>query len=185
MPKMTRRIGDSVVMDDDHFPKLYTGLNAMLAKAALAGARQAKAEAEDIGRTAGLAAWAPNTEMTIRLKGDGVPMVGLTKMLRDFIEVKPGSGPLPSCSVGWFTDPHPQTAGRLTLGDLAAIHEFGLPSTQNPGPLVVFGRPSQTAAIPSRPWLSQVADNDERAERVVMSMAEALSVALDAAIGGA
>lgn len=170
-----KRIGDSYVKTENHFNALsQRNLNAVWRAVGMAGARQAKREIRRVYAARGDPRWPKNTKFTQKLKGNNRPMLGLTATLRDFVEIKPGGAG--HFAVGWFGNPHPATAGRMTVGELAHVHEFGLPSAKNPGPLFVFGVRATNAAIPSRPWASRVADDDQRADRVYAAMGKELEL---------
>lgn len=170
------RRGDSYVKVEDNFSVFsQRRANSMWRAVAMAGARAAKREVRNVYATrGGSQRWAKNTKLTQRVKGNSRPMLGLTASLRDFVEIKPGGAA--HFAVGWFGNPHPDTAGRMTMGELAHVHEFGLPSAKNPGPLFVFGIRSTKASIPSRPWLSRVADEESRANKVYAAMNKELEL---------
>lgn len=170
-----KRIGDSYVKTENHFGVFsQRRVNSMWRAVALAGARAAKRQVRNVYASRGDPKWPKNTKMTQRMKGNNRPMLGLTASLRDFVEIKPGGAA--HFAVGWFGNPHPDTKGRMTVGELAHVHEFGLPSAKNPGPLFVFGIRATNAAIPSRPWLSAVADVDARADKVYAAMNKELEL---------
>lgn len=171
----TRKIGDSTLRVVDNFPSMAKLLKiGRIASdaGAKAGAKQAKWEAQQILRGMGgeRARWEPNAPLTKRLKGHGKQLLGTTGTLRDGVEVQ-SAGPDGRYNVGWFGDKiHPYTNDKWkrssqprTIVEVATIQEFG-------GPINVFGN---DAEIPARPHLSQVADNPERAERVVGVMWQA------------
>lgn len=185
LPEGTRikRIGDSYVKTENHFGALnQRNLNAIWRAVGMAGARQAKREVRNVYASRGDPRWPKNTKFTQRLKGNNRPMLGLTASLRDFVEIKPGG--MGHFAVGWFGNPHPGTQGRMTMGELAHVHEFGMPSAKNPGPLFVFGVKATNAAIPSRPWLSRVADDDQRADRVYAAMGAELELQVHRRLSG-
>lgn len=128
-------------------------------------------------------AFVRNAPLTIQKKGHSKVLVGLTRHLRDMVTIKPGGQT--HYAVGYFDDPHPDTEGRLSMGDLATIQVFGMPSAKNPGPLHIFGIPQTEARIPGRDFMTPVADNPERANRIRGVGLERLARGLNLTIGGA
>lgn len=164
--KRVRKIGDSTLIVYDNMPTIahFLRVSKMAAdRAALAGARQAAKEAKQVlsGGTgaASAARWLPNAPLTRRWKGHARPLIGRTGTLRSSVDIEDGGAN--RYKVGWFGDKiHPDTDGRLTIAEVAIIQEFG-------ASISVFGNEGE---IPPRPHLSQVADNQERADRVTNKM---------------
>lgn len=149
------RIGGSTLRTTNKTATVLKQLAAIRNRAALAMAEEARIQMQEIYHTDGDGTWAPNRPGTVQWKGFNGPMRGLTASLSQDIQIRQSPSTIGAYAVGWFEDPHPDTEGRLSMGALATVHEFG--STDE-----------NSADIEAREWASKVHDNPQRAAAVYM-----------------
>lgn len=147
----TRKIGKSTLVTSDRTKQVLQRMQRAKVRAVLAMADEAKVQMQEVYFTDGDGTWAPNRPGTIAWKGFNGPMRGLTASLSRDIQIRPSPVTTGAQAVGWFEDPHPDTEGRLSMGALATVHEFGL---------------DYPVHIEAREWASKVHDTPYRAEAV-------------------
>jgi hypothetical protein len=175
-PRATIRRGRNItILDFDNTPRLLAVLPFLKVAAVEMGAAALKREMEKIFATqGGDDPWGPNSDLTIRWKGHNRIMQGRTGSLSDRIDIRIGSAEIPPVErpheqrlIGWFDEPHPDSATGLTVGEVAMAHEFGVLSGENlprhsgQGSDPIFGmtgRRGTAMDIPPRPWASAAAD---------------------------